>query len=96
MRGPAGVWFCRGLDGWIRHAACSCRQHAHQKETDLSDAAGTCFPRLFSPARDAVAPAAGVGLRLNINKHNRTALAVGYGIGLQGSRGLFFNFGEVF
>lgn len=45
---------------------------------------------------DAVAPAAGVGLRLNINKHTRTNLAVDYGVGLQGSRGLFFNFGEVF
>ena len=45
---------------------------------------------------DAVAPAAGVGLRLNLNKHTRTNLAVDCGIGLQGSRGLFFNFGEVF
>lgn len=45
---------------------------------------------------DAVAPAAGVGLRLNINKHTRTNLAVDYGVGMQGSRGLFFNFGEVF
>jgi hypothetical protein len=45
---------------------------------------------------DAVAPAAGVGLRLNINKHTCTNLAVDYGVGLQGSRGLFFNFGEVF
>lgn len=45
---------------------------------------------------DAVAPAAGVGLRLNVNKHTRTNLAVDYGVGIQGSRGLFFNFGEVF
>ena len=45
---------------------------------------------------EVVAPAAGVGLRLNINKHTRTNLAVDYGVGLQGSRGLFFNFGEVF
>ncbi|GAA4493179.1 hypothetical protein GCM10023172_01410 [Hymenobacter ginsengisoli] len=43
-----------------------------------------------------MAPAAGVGLHLNINKPTRANLAVSYGVGLQGSRGLFFNFGAVF
>ncbi|MCC3157508.1 BamA/TamA family outer membrane protein [Hymenobacter sp. 15J16-1T3B] len=45
---------------------------------------------------EQVAPAGGVGLRLNMNKLSRTNLTVDYGIGRQGSRGLWFNFGEVF
>lgn len=43
-----------------------------------------------------VAPAGGVGLRLNMNKRSGTNLTVDYGFGRQGSRGLWFNFGEVF
>ncbi len=43
-----------------------------------------------------VAPAAGVGLRLKMNKVSRTNLAIDYAIGTGGSHGLFFNFGEVF
>ncbi len=41
-------------------------------------------------------PAAGFGLRVNLNKVSRTNLAVDYGFGADGSRGLFFNLGEVF
>lgn len=41
-------------------------------------------------------PAAGAGLRLNVNKIARTNLAIDYGFGADGSRGLFFNLGEVF
>lgn len=45
---------------------------------------------------ERVAPAAGAGLRLMMNKISRTNLAIDYAFGVDGSRGLFFNFGEVF
>jgi hypothetical protein len=44
----------------------------------------------------AVAPAAGLGLRVRVNKFSRVNLAIDYGVGLNGSRGLYFNLGEVF
>ncbi len=43
-----------------------------------------------------VVPAAGAGLRLNMNKISRTNLAIDYAVGADGSRGVFFNLGEVF
>lgn len=45
---------------------------------------------------DKVAPGAGLGIRLKINKTSRTNIAVDYGFGAGGSRGLFVNLGEVF
>ena len=42
------------------------------------------------------APGAGVGLRLTTNKFSRLNLAIDYGMGLNGSNGFFFNFGEFF
>ena len=45
---------------------------------------------------DKLAPAAGVGLRLNIKKASHSNLAIDYGIGIQGSKTLSFNVGEVF
>lgn len=45
---------------------------------------------------DKVAPAVGVGLRLNLNKASRTNLAIDYARGIQGSSSLSFNVGEVF
>ncbi|OUJ73378.1 BamA/TamA family outer membrane protein [Hymenobacter crusticola] len=45
---------------------------------------------------EKVVPAAGFGLRLSMNKVSRTNLAVDYGFGADGSRGLTFNLGEVF
>ena len=42
------------------------------------------------------APGAGVGLRLTTNKHTRLNLSLDYAIGLNGSGGFFFNFGEYF
>ncbi|WP_188812704.1 BamA/TamA family outer membrane protein [Hymenobacter cavernae] len=45
---------------------------------------------------EKVVPAAGFGLRLSMNKISRTNLAVDYGFGADGSRGLTFNLGEVF
>ncbi|HEX8349296.1 MAG TPA: BamA/TamA family outer membrane protein [Hymenobacter sp.] len=45
---------------------------------------------------DKVVPAAGLGLRLSMNKVSRTNFSVDYGFGADGSRGLSFNLGEVF
>jgi hypothetical protein len=44
----------------------------------------------------AVQPAFGPGLRLKLNKVSKTNIAIDYGIGRQGSRGLFINVGEIF
>ncbi|GAB2534235.1 hypothetical protein GCM10027085_26330 [Spirosoma aerophilum] len=41
-------------------------------------------------------PAAGVGLRVKVNKHSNLNLAIDYGFGIGGSQGLFLNLGEVF
>ena len=41
-------------------------------------------------------PGEGVGLRVKFNKHSDTNLCIDYGFGIQGSRGVFFNLGEVF
>ncbi|RYU95232.1 BamA/TamA family outer membrane protein [Emticicia agri] len=43
-----------------------------------------------------VMPAVGAGLRIRINKFSRANLAIDYGIGGDGSRNIYFNFGEVF
>ncbi|UFH53285.1 BamA/TamA family outer membrane protein [Spirosoma sp. KNUC1025] len=45
---------------------------------------------------EKVIPAVGAGLRVKMNKISRTNLSVDYGFGLDGSKGLFFNLGEVF
>ena len=45
---------------------------------------------------ERVTPAVGAGLRLSLNKVSRTNLAIDYGFGLDGSRGLSLNLGEVF
>jgi hypothetical protein len=41
-------------------------------------------------------PGGGVGLRLKISKISNINVAVDYGFGIDGSRGFFFNLGEVF
>jgi outer membrane protein assembly factor BamA len=41
-------------------------------------------------------PAAGLGLRIKVNKYSRANLAIDYGFGADGSQGLYFNLGEVF
>ncbi|GAB3926620.1 BamA/TamA family outer membrane protein [Larkinella terrae] len=43
-----------------------------------------------------VAPATGLGLRFRMNKLSRTNLALDYSVGTRGSRGIYFNLGEVF
>jgi len=45
---------------------------------------------------DRIVPAAGLGLRLTMNKLSRTNLAIDYGFGGDGSKALTFNVGEVF
>lgn len=43
-----------------------------------------------------IQPAAGFGLRIKLNKISGTNIAIDYGFGTQGMRGLFVNIGEVF
>jgi len=43
-----------------------------------------------------IAPAVGTGLRVKINKHSNTNVAIDYAAGLYGSHGFFVNLGEVF
>lgn len=45
---------------------------------------------------EKVVPAVGTGLRIKMNKVSRTNLSIDYGFGFDGSKGLFFNLGEVF
>ena len=45
---------------------------------------------------ETILPAYGGGLRFKVNKYSRVNFCVDYGIGIQGSRGFFFNLGEVF
>lgn len=43
-----------------------------------------------------IQPAIGPGLRIKLNKTSRTNIAIDYGFGRQGSRGLFIDVGEIF
>jgi hypothetical protein len=45
---------------------------------------------------EKVAPAAGTGIRVKINKHSDTNICIDYAAGLYGSHGFFVNLGEVF
>jgi len=45
---------------------------------------------------EKVAPAAGTGIRIKINKHSDTNICIDYAAGLYGSHGFFVNLGEVF
>lgn len=47
-------------------------------------------------ALQTIQPAFGPGLRLKLNKVSRTNIAIDYGIGREGSRGMFINVGEIF
>ncbi|MDP9048526.1 MAG: hypothetical protein M3N14_10335 [Bacteroidota bacterium] len=46
--------------------------------------------------QQTIQPAFGPGIRLKLNKVTKTNIAIDYGIGRQGSRGVFINVGEVF
>ncbi len=43
-----------------------------------------------------ISPAAGAGIRIKLNKFSGTNLSIDYGFGINGSRGLFINLGEIF
>jgi len=43
-----------------------------------------------------IAPAAGTGIRIKINKHSDTNVCIDYAYGIYGSRGIFVNLGEDF
>ncbi|MEO6904337.1 MAG: BamA/TamA family outer membrane protein [Bacteroidia bacterium] len=43
-----------------------------------------------------ISPAAGVGLRVKVNKYSNVNYAIDYGVGLKGSRGFFIHLCEVF
>ena len=47
-------------------------------------------------AIQGILPGYGGGLRIKFNKHSNTSIALDYGFGQGGSRGLFMNLGEVF
>jgi outer membrane protein assembly factor BamA len=45
---------------------------------------------------DVIWPGFGAGIRIKVNKHSNTNIAIDYGFGSDGSHGLFVNLGEVF
>ncbi len=54
-------------------------------------------PRTVSLVSNSViSPGEGAGIRIKLNKYSNTNLCIDYGFGTQGSRGFFFNIGEVF
>ncbi len=57
---------------------------------------GESFTGLNNTSFQGVAPAAGAGLRIKVNKHSDSNICIDYGVGINGSRGLFVNLGEVF
>ncbi|MDF2431945.1 MAG: hypothetical protein JWP44_1576 [Mucilaginibacter sp.] len=57
---------------------------------------GESFTGLQGNAFQKIAPAAGTGLRIKVNKHSNTNICIDYGVGTGGSRGFFVNLGEVF
>jgi Omp85 superfamily domain len=54
------------------------------------------FAEIQTNYYDDIWPAAGVGIRIKINKHSKANICIDYGFGADGSRGLFVNVGEVF
>lgn len=54
------------------------------------------YPRNVTSNINKLLPAAGSGIRIKINKHSDTNLGIDYGIGTDGSHGVFVNLGEVF
>ncbi|MFI5136223.1 MAG: BamA/TamA family outer membrane protein [Sphingobacteriales bacterium] len=57
---------------------------------------GESFSELKSNAFEGIAPAAGTGIRIKLNKHSNSNICIDYGYGTGGSRGFFVNLGEVF
>jgi outer membrane protein assembly factor BamA len=57
---------------------------------------GESFTEYSSNTFEKIAPAAGTGIRIKINKHSNTNICIDYGVGTGGSHGFFVNLGEVF
>jgi len=57
---------------------------------------GESVPNFPSNHFTNVHPGTGVGLRIKLNKYSDSNLCIDYGFGDEGSRGFFFNVGEVF
>jgi outer membrane protein assembly factor BamA len=57
---------------------------------------GESVPNYPANSFTDIHPGGGIGLRLKMNKYSNTNLCVDYGFGDEGSRGFFFNVGEVF
>ena len=57
---------------------------------------GESFSEFQTNRFERVAPAAGSGIRIKINKHSDSNICIDYGVGTGGSRGFFVNLGEVF
>jgi hypothetical protein len=57
---------------------------------------GETFTGIQGNKFQKIAPAAGTGLRVKINKHSDTNVAIDYAFGMYGSNGFFVNLGEVF
>jgi len=55
-----------------------------------------CFSEWPSNVFKTILPAAGFGARIKFNKYSKTNIAIDYGIGQNGSQGVFVNLGEVF
>jgi len=51
---------------------------------------------LTNQSIQGILPGYGAGLRVKFNKHSNTSIALDYGFGQGGSKGLFMNLGEVF
>ncbi|MCC6287948.1 MAG: BamA/TamA family outer membrane protein [Chitinophagaceae bacterium] len=54
------------------------------------------FSAMPKSSLQAIQPGAGAGIRIKLNKKSSTNIAIDYGFGTQGSKGLFVNIGEVF
>ncbi|MDP4283169.1 MAG: hypothetical protein Q8891_02005 [Bacteroidota bacterium] len=54
------------------------------------------FSSAPSSQLQSIQPGTGFGLRINLNKKSNTNIAIDYGFGTQGMKGLFVNVGEVF
>lgn len=52
--------------------------------------------QIISGFSNTIDPAAGVGLRIKLNKFSGANLCIDYGVGVQGSNGIAVNLGEVF
>jgi outer membrane protein assembly factor BamA len=57
---------------------------------------GESFSGLQKNSLEGIAPAAGTGVRIKLNKHSNTNICIDYGVGAGSSRGFFVNLGELF